>query len=399
MSAIDIKSRLNEGSGMLAIYLELRHARKHRPINLKIYVLPSQFDGAFVKDHRNSKKLNVEIANSLKIAQDVIDEYKHKQINIDRLKALIKSAIGHEGKTPTLTSFTQTVVDELRNNNQGSYADHLADIVNRFVSWAEQDMPMHEIDYDMVVRYKKFLADSEVGTATISVYLRGIRRIWLRARKDLRLKTDHPFETGVVPTVPVGKKKKAHTDTSIKSLANLAAKNTLPPIQQQCVESRLLQIYLQGIDFVDIACIDKDKDIENGYISFNRFKNRNRVNNPHVLVKIPPEAGAIIDKYNSTKLLPLFEKREPGTRKFKNFGIAVSRYVKAAQKTIGLNGDFGSKAMRHTWLTAADEFEDNEPLKKVAVGHTVKDITQGYILKNQARIDHLNAKVIAHLLK
>lgn len=361
--------------------------RKYRDLYLGFNINKSYLSGNnIVKNHPFAAKLNSKITRSLHIANEVLIDHHNEFLHIEELMRIITNRLGYSSKSPKLYDFAQTLIDELKKQERAGNAMVYANVVNIFLSYLKMDIQLHQIDYNLLMRWRTSM--SNLKSSTINNYLRTIRIIWNEAHRRNLVTGASPFKPGLLPTINKSSKKAVNT-LVLQYLERTRSQTS--GAMRMAIDARLLQFYLQGIDMADLALIER-KSIAAGYVMLKRFKNRIKASNPEVIIKIQQKAQAIINEY-SGKYLISFPCLPSDPKAWHNY---VGASTKLVDKHLALEGypKLGAKAIRHTWLTIASNLTDNYLLPKVAVGHSIGDTTARYIKIQQQDIDNLNAAVI-----
>lgn len=375
---------------MRPIELQLIHMRKHREIPLGISITEEVFiNGMVKKGYANADKINQKIAHAIAVSNETLIDYTGQYVHIDELKRILSHRLGYTGKTPPLRLFADTLIKELQSTGRGGNAMAINAAVVALMKYADHNLCLHQIDYNLLLGWRNSLMQQQLKHSTVHNYLRTIRTVWNQAKNRAIIASESPFKKGLMPAIN-NSNKKAVSNNVIQLL--VSKRPTLIGRLKLAVDARLLQFYLQGMDIADLALITR-KQIKDGYITFTRFKNRNKTVNPSATVAINSYAAAIINEYKGEYLLP-FKATPIDAKQWHNEVSALDKLVNNFIKRHDINERFGAKAARHTWLTIANQVTDNYLIIKHAVGHSVGDSTAKYIKVNQQDIDNLNLKVI-----
>lgn len=391
MASVKIKLGRLKLNGERPLEIELIHMRKHREIPIGINIKPEAFiNGAVKKGYPFADKINQKISHALNAANECIIDHTGQHIHINELKRIITSRMGYSTKTPPLSLFTKTLMDELKATKREGNAITLNAATVALIKHVGHEITLTQIDYNMLFAWRNAMQQTTLKNSTIHNYLRTIRTIWNQAKNRGIINNESPFKPGLMPAINKPDKKAVSTLT-IQHLAMQRPK--LIGRVKLAVDARLLQFYLQGIDIADLALI-KRKQIKDNYITFTRFKNRNKSVNPSATVQLNHYAQAIVNDYKGEYLLP-FKCTPEDAHGWHNEVSALDKLVNNLLKRNDIKEKFGAKAARHTWLTLANALTDNYLLIKHAVGHSVGDTTAKYIKINQTDIDNLNMQVIS----
>ena len=107
--------------------------------------------------------------------------------------------------TGGIISFARDTVRQLKQVGKPRTAERYATVMNSFGRFlGDSDVPLDEVDSDLMIRYENFLKSSGVCPNTSSYYMRGLRAVYNRAvEKELTVQRS-PFKhvyTGIDKTV------------------------------------------------------------------------------------------------------------------------------------------------------------------------------------------------------
>lgn len=393
-----ILGRIGKNDQKGEVQMMIIHERKHREINIGFRVHADDFVGGRIrKAHPQANKMNQKIAAAIKAADDVIVDHAGEFMPIDQLVHHIMGQMKYDGKSPLYAQLIPVMRDEYKANDQNSTARQFEWMAEHFKDFAGETLLVHQITTELLNRYKRHLMQKKLSDNTIFSYLTTVKMVWKRAVKDgyiSKLK-DSPFTRELMPGRPKGRKKAQSADT-IRIMEE--RRHELPVRHRHAIESRLLQYYLQGLDFIDIARLRKSK-IENDYTTLPyRYKNRKKKDKTEITIKIHPKAYEIINQHQGDAFLPMFEPFTENTldsEEFESLRSTVWYHVKSACEKLGIADNMGSKVVRHTWATHADKASNRDfLLTKMSLGHKIDDMTATYIHVDQAEIDQLNERLI-----
>lgn len=388
--------------GKVPVYLQLIHMRKPKYIPLKIWVTSAAFDFSEVKctpKHDNYLTYNAKLSQKKAIADAALIDLADRSFTPESLAAHIKLKLRNEGKPLTIGMISEEI--QKINIKQGSpgNAKVYENVISTFTKWFKKDAVITDIDSKKLVDYKIHLIQTGKKPNTISNYLRTIKALFMFSGIFTSEQIKTLFPRKFIPGTPRGKKK-PRDKTTIKALEKIAP--TLTGFMKEVVYTTLLQFYFQGCDLIDIV-LNRDFQIENNYLSFERYKNRADTDPPAVTVKIIPKAKKILDYFKSIRnedsdfLVPICEDFDARvnlslyeTRR-RNF----NRSLALVCEKVGLKKEeyLSCKDMRYYWATIAANMGVSEDDRMRAQGQKIPGVAEGYVDYDQTIIDKINARV------
>jgi len=146
----------------------------------------------------------------------------------------------------------------------------------------------------------------------------------------------------------------------------------------------MLSFYLCGLNLKDLLFL-KPNDIRNGTLSILREKTK-----IPIVIRIEPEAQAIIDKYKGQKYLLNFLDTYT-TDDSHNFTKRCNDNLKMILPFVTIYW------ARHSWATIAAELDIPDSTIDIAMGHKIKGMASVYINRNLKKVSAANRKVIDYL--
>jgi site-specific recombinase XerD len=235
---------------------------------------------------------------------------------------------------------------------------------------------VHEIDFNLVRKFRLHCEKKGNKPATVSHYLRTLRALYNKVCKMYKLDDKKPFEGAFL-----GLKVKSYA-----SRKKNASKETVRQIEGLCHADKrmhrwtdlwLLMFYLGGLDFIDLYYL-KNAQLRKGRVWFDRGKGGSGV---PVDIAVHPKAQAIIDKYrvDGEYLFPWPKDRE----RFVIFRNNLYHRLVKIQKRHGIElegrgGNLGVKMARHTFATIGKHMGYDEDLLREIMGHERDDVDNNY---------------------
>ena len=267
-----------------------------------------------------------------------------------------------------------------------------------------KDISFNEITFDLLRKYKKSLEAEGLKSATR--YLSIVRQVYNYAiENDDYVPKKNPFKSALF--------KKKITSTTINRNLSLEKTQQLIRIEQPTNKWKVTYktmaldfwkfcFYMRGINFVELALM-KQEDVKTDYFTFTRTKLKTRIDTKQI-IKIFPEARAIINKYQDPAqeyLFPLLENgfnKEANIRSYKTYSNKIST-INANLRRIGeeMEVDFNLTTMsaRYTFINLAKLQEVPFLYLQELIGHKNNTTTDIYLdVFPQHKIDEYHRKVI-----
>lgn len=383
--SITLDKRRATKNGNYPIRLSIFHNNSTSFIVTGIEVKEEYFDGRDIAHSVKSKCPNAKAIN-----EGIEDLYikmfeRLKELErgemIDSLSASqLRDAI--TSKVKTTTTFTDYLLKKAREKNAiNTYKTYLFTLQALQKFFNKQAIQFNEINYKSLAEFESAstLSDSSKG-----MVLRQAKTIINAAIEDnlipkssnldkLKIKTHKPHKE----FMPIHTMR-AMLDLDLKG-EHLLARDFF-----------MLSFYLCGINPIDLFTLKQSK----GYIRYERTKTRIH-NLGNIIVKIQPEAQAIIDKYKGKEHLLSFSESNTDYHKFM---ARIMRRIKEVGKMV----DYESITLyhaRYSWATYALNYCDvSEYVIGKALGHSdASTASRFYISFDWAKVDAANRKVIDYL--
>lgn len=293
-----------------------------------------------------------------------------------------------------LFSFMESVIANLKTLGKVRTSETYAATLCSFRRFREnKDVPLDDVDSDMMMAYEAYLKNTGVSPNSSSFYMRNLRAVYNRAvEKDLtsqRFPFKHVY-TGVDKTV-----KRA---VPLKVIKKIKEKDfTMNPTFDFARDMFLMSFYTRGMSFVDMAYLRK-KDLQNGVLSYRRRKTGQQL-----FIKWEKCMQEIVDKYDTSQssyLLPIIKPfSEIDERKQYIYAAHnINRCLKIIGKELGLSVSLTLYVARHAWASIAKS--KNVPLSVISegMGHDSEATTRIYLASlDTMAIDKANSMILKSL--
>lgn len=290
--------------------------------------------------------------------------------------------VGTKGKQSTITTYQQT---------------------RKKVVAYDPDATLRSMNSEWLTRFDRWMATDNNGRKGMSVngkaiVLRNIRSVFNYAA-TIDESVPYPFRKFTIRHEQT--RKRNLTVQQLRQLRDF-------PCEVWHGEYRdlfMLQVYLAGIDAVDVLHLKKS-DYADGYITYSRRKTDKETAAVKriVRVRVEPEAERIINMYAGAHewlLSPLDKYKDYHDYLHHwNDGLkAIGKVYRVGMKTTGesLFPGLTTKWSRHTWASIAAEIDISVDVIGRALGHSDGRVTDIYINFLQKKIDEANRKVIDYI--
>lgn len=379
--------------GKHPIIIQLIHDRRKKIISLKHYAKPDQWDdekGLPKSKHPNAKSLSVLIRDKINIVEKIILDFENdkRPFTADEIAAILLAG----AKSEMFFSFTEQIIKKQERIGKQGNAKVYQNTLNVFKDFRnERDIPLKNIDLNMLNDFQDYLIEKGNKVNTISVHLRTLRALYNKGIKAGAVKEEYyPFKKFRIKSEKT--KKRALRKEDIDRIKSVDLGNDYEMIKARDIF--LFSFYNRGMSFIDIAYL-KVKDIKNGRINYARQKTGQKFS-----IKLTPQAEGIISKYNNLKepdsyVFPIIKRKGEEYLDYKNAMRLMNKKLKKIAEKIGIDIPLTTYVSRHSWATIAKRMGISTAIISEGLGHESEDTTQIYLdsFDNDV-IDDANAMVI-----
>lgn len=260
--------------------------------------------------------------------------------------------------------------------------------IKRFTK--ERDVLLKEINYTFVSDYIDFLRGNGIKENSIQMYLRNLRSIYNKARKEgLITVKDSPFED-IKMNGTTTIKRAVNKDVMRRiAYADLSANKEMERVR----DLFMFSFYTRGMSVVDMLYL-KHSDIRNGNIYYARNKT-----NQNIQIAITEPLQKLIEKYRTDSIYVwsyLTDSSKSSLyRQYRNALTQINKYLKRIGTLLGLDAPLTTYVARHSWATIAKDEGISIAAISEGLGHTTEKTTQIYLKSfDCSMIDEVNAKII-----
>lgn len=382
------------------LFYQIIHNRVARRINTGHKLFPSEWDGLHARVLLPSGEENRHaylVALKTRIAED---KTRLERI-ITRLERAGESYTVEDVAARYLTppdtkgflSFARILIGQLRQIGKIRTIERYTTVINSFGRFcAENDVPLDQVNSNLMVAYETYLKSRGVCPNTSSYYMRGLRAIYNRAvEKELTVQRD-PLKyvyTGIDKTVKRG--------VPLKIIRQIRDLNlSLSPAMDFARDIFMFSFYTRGMSFIDMAYLKK-RDLQNGILSYRRQKTGQQL-----FIKWEKPMQEIVDKYDTSGtpyLLPVIRDMNADERRqYKTAAHLVNDKLKKLGEKLGLATPLTSYVARHGWASIAKS--KNIPLSTIseAMGHDSEKTTRIYLASlDTSAVDTANSQILKAL--
>lgn len=402
MATIKVKFRASsvptrEGT----LFYQVIHDRVARQVNTGYKLYPHEWDAAnaeiVILPGTGDNRRNYLVSLKDTLHEDV-RRFKCIIVRLERTsKDYTAGDVVRQHLTPSdsgdIMSFTREVIRQLKQIGKLRTADRYTTVLNSFGRFlGKNDIPLDEIDSNLMVRYENFLKSTGVCPNTSSYYMRGLRAIYNRAVEKELTAQRSPFKyvyTGIDKTV-----KRAVPLKVVRQIRDLDL--TLFPAMDFARDIFMFSFYTRGISFIDMVFLKK-KNLQNGVLSYRRQKTGQQL-----LIKWEKPMQEIIEKYDTCDtpyLLPIIKDMNADERRqYKNAAHWVNSKLRKLGEQLGLSIPLTTYVARHAWASIARN--RNIPLSTIseAMGHDSEKTTRIYLASlDTSAVDKANSQILRAL--
>jgi hypothetical protein len=218
--------------------------------------------------------------------KEIEDKYTNKieelliqdrKVTNDKLIELVENPVK---QSHTFYEYFNKRIKELENDEKYGNANAYKDTLRELNKFHSSDLYFYAVDLNFLQEFKKkLLKEGKKGT-TISVYLRTIRAVYNHAiENNFAKELEYPFKRGnkLFKDLDTNTTPRAINSTELNSIKQLNVNDSLIDAKNYF----LFGYYVGGINFVDMARLKYNENINYGRIEFKRFKIRSK--NPELV--------------------------------------------------------------------------------------------------------------------
>ena len=381
------------------IYYRIIHNRVVRQLATAYHIFSNEWDGKSLQtagcdsERRDYLKTIAErIEWDLKRLHSIINQLNSRQ---QRYTADdIITAFRQSAKEYSLFNFMQGIIARLQQLGKHRTGETYHATLRSFMQFREEkDIPLEEIDADLMLIYEAHLRKKGLARNSTSFYMRILRAVYNRAVEKGLTVNRNPFKhvyTGVDKTV-----KRAIPLKAIRQIKNLDLLSQ--PSLEFARDMFLFSFYTRGMSFIDMAYLRK-RDLANGVLTYRRRKTGQQL-----LIRWEKCMQEIVKKYStaadSPYLLPIITA--PGNAERAQYQTMLHRVNYCLKKIATLAAipvQLTMYVARHSWASAAKS--KNIPISVISegMGHDSEMTTQIYLASlDTTVVDRANVQILKDL--
>ena len=341
---------------------------------------------------RYLSEIGDKIRMDVKHFQKVIADFEHS--GCDYTADDVIAEFASDNPDNFLFPFMEGVIANLKTLGKIRTSETYAATLCSFRRFREnKDVPLDDMDSDMMMAYEAYLKNNGVSPNSSSFYMRNLRAVYNRAVEKGLTSQRFPFKhvyTGVDKTV-----KRAVSLKVIKRIKEMDF--SMNSTFDFARDMFLFSFYTRGMSFIDMAYLKK-KDLANGILSYRRRKTGQQL-----FIRWEKCMQEIVDKYDnslSEYLLPIIKPMKGDERThYQNAMYLINRKLKEIGKMTGVQLPLTMYVARHSWASVAKN--KNVPISVISegMGHDSEMTTQIYLASlDTAVVDRANKMILKSLV-
>lgn len=374
-------------NGQTQVYIRVTKNRLSRFISTGIMVEPVDFDKisglcktTFKKGtERHKNSLHEQYNDILRMKVNEIKQQIADESNVFSAARVKKNIVQKEkAENVDFFQYAERQVEQLRNEKRLGNAKVYQIAAKGFSSYYKNDLPILDIDSDLIADYVLFLKKKGLKYYTVKNYIITLQAIYNRAISDRLIKPKvNPFKNVGLNTI---KNKTTHRALSADEIELL--KNYAPETAKErlALDIWLFSYYNRGINIKDIAYLTKES-IKGNTITYARSKTHK-----NFIQQLHPSSIEILQRQPNTSefIFPILSKVDlANTKKVYIKIVNISQRVNSDLKVIGEKLNLSLKlttyTARHSYATQL--LRNGAEVAKIsqALGHSNIQTTQAYL--------------------
>lgn len=399
--ATTIKAMLNTDrvskSGYYPVVIRVIHKRSKKLVYTKFKARKDDFNPLSERISW-SKESSITRRETDDINRDIISKIRELERVLERLTRsgadfTVDDIVGtykQNRVSPYFFVFAQKEIDTKVNIGKYGTAELYKSTISSFRGFvANEKLKFGDINYSLLKGYSGHLQAKGITLNTINMYIRNIRAIYNKARKEcVDVGKFSPFAELKINTLPTAKRALPKETIRIISTFDLSNNQKLGRVR----DLFMFSFYTRGMSFVDMVFL-RHTDIVSGVIHYKRNKTQ-----MYLQISVTPQLKSIIDNYrrSSPFVLP-FLNIDDGRSLYVQYRRAlfvVNKLLKEMGRVIGIETPLTTYVARHSWATIAKNMGGSIAAISEGLGHTTEKTTQIYLKAfDNNVIDTLNEKV------
>ena len=275
--------------------------------------------------------------------------------------------------------YADQLIERLRKNGNTGNARVYEIAATQLENFRPQ-LNLKDITPQLMVQFKESKKAEGLKNSSIKHYLQTLRAIYNNAVKNGMVEDTNAFQN-LFKDIPV-KTRRARNYYLDEERIAIMENWEFPdkPNYELARDMVLLQFYLCGTDFMDIAYLKRDQ-IQNGRVFLSRAKLGKKADEFDIL--LPEKAKTIIERWENKDDKIYFFDFPRKEVQYRNFRTALYRGLNRMKKYKSLtllpkDGNFTFKVMRHSFATLGKFKRIEEDLLRELMGHERSDVDTIY---------------------
>lgn len=393
ISAVLYKSRLNS-DGTIPIKIKITHVNTTAYI-LTRYKLESESewkDGRVVK-RADAPQINRRLRDLVEYYEKLADRPPRSAMTAKELKRWMeKEAL----KTDNLVEYAQRFVDDLKKNNQKSYATNMGYTVRYLEGCFGKDFYMSEMDLRNIKRFERYLYKQGQGDTTVNIRMTHLKALLNSAIIEGETEiSGNPFAGYRMPQKVV--RDICISKEDLERLRNAKFEGRINKGRRVARDLFMLSFYCAGINMTDLM----DAKFTDDVLTFERKKTAGRRRGAEKLVSITiqPEAQEIISRYVKSNGKLSFGYHYKDYEQFRSY---MTKVLNKIGKDLGIEKKLMYYSARKTFCQFGFELGVPLYILEYAIGQTIKDANYrpifNYIKIMRKQADEAIRKIIDYSL-
>ena len=365
-------------------------------INLDIKVKPMDWDARLRRvgsSNKNYRRINATIERRKIEYDDLVNEIATRQMTALQIRDAVLAKLDPNDKTLLLPRFKAFAESRTATRTREIYEQTYNKI--RCYDKKADKLCFEDIDKRWLADFNNWLIDNGcVADSTRGIHLRNICAVFNDALDDEVIKC-YPFRKFSIP-----KGQPRHRALEVEDLRKIIF-HDVEEHQKVYRDMFLLSFLLIGCNPADLYDAPKTN------IVAGRYEYTRKKTGKFYSVKIEPEAMTIINKYEGhDTLLNILRPNESVNEYCIKLDKQLQRigvwevHPKSHNKALvkAFNPKLSIYWARHSWATIAINLDIPKDTISMALGHSVKSVTDTYIQFDRKKIDEANRRVIDYVL-
>lgn len=409
---LDTRKTSHKRDGTYPIALSVYH-KKPRYIGLKYSTTVPGWDAINCKLRKSAacdtglryEEINQEIEDKLYRAKSLIRQIgiSIEKLTVKALIELIKDSWDNHLQSDikkkvenniSLITWGETLMSRKKSANKPGTSKWYSEGIAALIKYNQgKDIKLFDITVSFLKNFEGYHLGRGNSKNTISIYLRAVRAIYNSAiEEDVFVPLKNSFENYSIPSVR-RTKKRARTKGNMLNIKSL--EYPTGSALWHAKNYAMIMFYCRGMNFIDLVQL-KVQTVTETFMYYGRSKS----DHPFA-IKIVPELEKILGYYLKGKAPEdyLFPTNYDGStkhfQKYKSQRRRMNERLKIIAKDAGIEGEFTTYYIRHSWATIAKYLGVSTEIISEALGHRNLRTTETYLKDfDNSVLDEANALVV-----